>query len=491
MPKSSVSQFFSNVVSSGLGKASTVVFGLLCMLIYARWMSPADYGGFVLLQVMISLGLSFGEFGMDTVTTRFIAGTEDEVERRKIINTGYLFRVLCMAMISLVFFLFQEKLYELLGGKVPQQLLVYLPAFLLTEGLLSFFSYVLQGMLKFKTMAVINFTYGLTSLLLTIILVIPFNMGAYGLVWARLAPKLLCLILVVSAVKMTFKIEFDLEWFKKLFKFGIPLYGNRLLEFAYGRADTLIIGYYFGPSEIAIYEFARRIPESLEMLYIAFVDVYFPYITNLFSSKNLEKISNMVNHANRLTAVLGSLGVILAFGFGKWFFELVFSDQYLASVPPFVILMVALIFIALDSNLGYTLVAIGEPEKPLFINLFRFGIVFACYFVLIPRFQIIGAVVSSLIGLIMVNPVNVFFLRRRSVDVKMIVYVRSLLLLALGLIPYYIYGSNIPVAIIFLVIFIAGCWFSQAIRLEDIQLIQKETGAIVSRIKGRLNHEHV
>lgn len=489
MSKSSLSHFFSNVLSSGLGKVSTVVFGILCMLVYARWMSQEEYGGFVLLQVLISLGLSFGELGMDTVTTRFIAGTEDIRERRKIINTGIIFRALSMVLICILIFLFDDNLYQLMGGKVPQLLLLYLPAFLFVEGLLDYYAYILQGLLKFKSLAIINFTYGLTSLILTVILVIPLDMGAHGLVWARLVPNILCLIISIMAVQSGFRFEFDLEWFKRLFKFGLPLYGNKLLAFAYSRADTFVIGYFFGPAEIAIYEFARRIPESIEMLYTSFVEVFFPYITNLFSSKQFERISNMVNHANRLTAFLGGLAVILSFGLGDWFFRVFFSEQYLPSVPPFIALMVVLIFIALDSNMGYTLVAIGEQEKPLFINIIRFGIVLGSYFILIPMFQVVGAVIASLIGLAVVNPLNVFFLRRKQVEVSISAYVKPLFLLSLGLALYFVYESNIIIDLVFLVMFTVISFNSGILRREDLQLFQAEAGKLITRFNRRFSHE--
>lgn len=489
MPKSSLSHFFSNVLSSGLGKASTVVFGILCMLVYARWMSPEEYGGFVLFQVLIGLGLSFGELGMDTVTTRFIAGTEDVWERRKIINTGILFRAFSMVLICILIFIFQENINRFMGGKVPRLLLLYLPVSLFVEGLLEYYSYVLQGLLKFKDIAVISFIYGLTSFILTVILVIPFDMGAHGLVWARLLPNILCLVLSILAVQAGFRFEFDLDWFKRLFKFGIPLYGNKLLAFGYSRADTLIIGYFFGPTEIAIYEFARRIPESIEMIYSSFVDVFFPYITNLFSSRQFERISNMVNHANRLTGFLGCLAVILSYGLGDWFFLVFFSEQYLASVPPFIALMLVLIFIALDSNMGYTLVAIGEPDKPLIINIVRFGIVLGSYFILIPRFQVVGAVIASLIGLMVVNPLNVFFLKRKQVEASMSVYIKPLLLLCVGLALYFVYESNIIIDLIYFVMFAIISYNTGILRIEDIQLFQTEAGKLITRFKSKLSHE--
>lgn len=485
MSNSSLSGFISNIISSSLGKASTVVFGLFCMLIYARWMAPEDYGGFVLLQVLIKLGLTFGEFGIDTATTRFIASTEDVVERRKIVNSGLYFRALCMIVISLIVFLFQDNLYKILGGIIPKILLIYLPFMLLIEGLHAFYTRVLEGMLKFKILAIVSFVYGLSSLILTIVLVIPFNMGAHGLVWARLVPELLSLILSIAATRTKLLLEFDWNYFKKMFQFGIPLYGNNLLAFAYSRADTILISYFFGSVEVAIYEFARRIPESLEILYGSFKDVYFPYISKLYAGGFKQKVAETINHANRLTSFLGGLGVLLAYGFGEWFFLLVFSEKYLSSVPSFNILMVVLVFIALDSNLGYSLVAIGEPEKPLYINIFRFGVVFICYFLLIPRLNIVGAVLSSLIGLAIVNPINLFFIKRRLEQVRLDVYLKPLLLLAAGCSLYYLVSSNVLISLISIVVFIGGSYFLGTLRLADINIFRQEALKIQSRLTTR------
>lgn len=478
-----LTRFLSNVISSGLGRAFTVAFGILCLFIYARWIPAEEYGGFVLLQVLIGLGLYFSEFGIDTAVTRFIAGTEDPTERRVVVNTGLYFRALCILLISALIFVLQDSVYKLLGGNIPKELLVFLPFMLLIEGLLSFYSYTLEGLLNFKVLAWISFIYGLTSFILTAVLVIPFGLGAYGLVWARLAPKFLCLILTIFATKIPLRLELNWERLRKMIKFGLPLYGNNLLGYGYSRADTIIIGYLLGPAEIAIYEFARRIPESLEMLYNAFKDVYFPFIVNLYASGARDKVASMVNHANRLTCFLGGAATLLAFGLGEWFFRLAFSEQYLSSVPAFGVLMVVLIFIAMDANLGYSLVAIGDSDKPLYINLVRFVVVLACYFLFIPRFNVVGAALSALIGLAVVNPINVFFLRRRALQISATVYLKPLLLLTLGYLALFLFEQKLIITPIVFTVYMAASLLLGALRTEDVQMAYQEAFKIISRLK--------
>jgi O-antigen/teichoic acid export membrane protein len=483
MSDTSLSRFISNVFSSGLGRFFIVVFGVFCTIIYARWMPQDEYGGFVLLQILVSLGLTFGSFGMESVITRFIAATEDEEERQKIVNTGLLFILSCLSLTCILIFIFQDFFSQLLSGYIPKNLLVYVPILLLLEGTLSIFSFSLEGKQKFNILARMNFIYGLFSLILTILFVIYLKLGALGLVWARLIPEIITCTISILSVKVKINFRFDTEIFRKMFKFSIPLYGNNLLAFTYSRVDTIIIGIFFGPAQIAIYDFARRIPDSLEILFTAFNSAYFPYLTNIFTGGNKERTARTINYANRAICLIGGLLVLSAYGFGEWGFRLLFSEKYLVSVPAFNLLMIVLIFRVLDSNLGYSLIAIGQSDKPFFLNVIRFVIVFASYFLLIPRFGIIGAVLSSLIGLAAVNPLNAYCLQRQSIKIIMSEYMKPLLLMLLGCIPFYFLEYDLPLSFFIILLFCGACYLWNVLRIEDIKIIRDEVFRFIAKFK--------
>lgn len=100
------------------------------------------------------------------------------------------------------------------------------------------------------------------------------------------------------------------------------------MTFLFQRADTFIIGGFIGPAEIAIYEIARKIPESIESLYEAFRKVYFPFISDLFGQKKNQEATDMLNHSVRLIAVAGVFGILVAFFFGSEIITLLFSSGY-------------------------------------------------------------------------------------------------------------------------------------------------------------------
>ena len=150
------------------------------------------------------------------------------------------------------------------------------------------------------------------------------------------------------------------------------------------RADSFIIVAFLGAEQIAVYEIARKIPESIESMYDAFRKVYFPYISDLFAKNRTDLASEMLNHSLRLITFAGVLGTLIAFFFGNEIITLLFSGKYQDSALLFGFLMMLLTLNVIDYTLGYSLVAVGESNKPVLINPIKTGLNFLGYFLLIP-----------------------------------------------------------------------------------------------------------
>jgi O-antigen/teichoic acid export membrane protein len=64
-------------------------------------------------------------------------------------------------------------------------------------------------------------------------------------------------------------------------------------------------------------------------------------------------------------------GTLVAVVFGRDVIRLLFSETYLPCYVPFVLLMVGLVLKVTENTLGYSLVAIGDSDKPLIVNAVR------------------------------------------------------------------------------------------------------------------------
>jgi len=485
MPDSLLSRFISGTFFISLAKFVTVFLGFASMIIYARWIPEAEYGSFVLLQVIIGFAVSLSNLGTTTAAIKFIAGSEDERERYTLINSFLMFVAVMLIVSSVLILIFRNLIFQALGSALDSRFLIYLPLLLFIEGLLAGYGSVASGLFKFKLVSGVELTSSVSSIVITVVLVIWLGQGIMGVVWARVLSRLLSLLLGIWGLGLRPTLQVSYQKLKVLLKFSFPLFLNRILNFLFSRADTVIIGILLGPADIAFYEYARKIPESVNMMFESLLDVYYPYQSKLYANGEYKRVSSLLNHTNRLVTFLGALGALVAFGFGTVIYRTLFSERYLPSVPIFWVMMVGLIFTMLDSMLGYSLVGSGASDKPPIINVLRTIISFAAYFLLIPKVGAIGAALAGLISTMAVNPVNVLFLHRRYIVVNVLDYVKPLLILGacagvMRLLDSYGYPLYTAVIVLYFVTSYAFSVFTRG----DIQIALHETCNLWARVRA-------
>lgn len=475
MSDSLLSRFISGTFFISLAKFVTVFLGFASMVIYARWIPEAEYGSFVLLQVIVGFAVSLSNLGTTTAAIKFIAGSEDEQERYKLISSFLLFVAVMLIISSVLILVFRNLIFKALGSALDSRFLIYLPLLLFIEGLLAGYGSVASGLFKFKLVGGIELASSVSSIAITIVLVVWLGQGIMGVVWARVISRVLALLLGVWGLGLRPTLAISYQKLKALLRFSFPLFLNRILNFLFSRADTVIIGILLGPADIAFYEYARKIPESVNMMFESLLDVYYPYQSRLYSNGEYRRVSSLLNHTNRLVTFLGAFGALVSFGFGTVIYRALFSERYLPSVPIFWVMMVGLIFTMLDSMLGYSLVGSGASDKPPVINVLRTAISFAAYFLLIPKVGAIGAALAGLISTMAVNPVNVFFLYRRYINVNVLDYVKPLLILGacVGIMRLLdVYGYPLYIAVIVLYFFVS--YIFSVFTRSDVEIARNE-----------------
>jgi O-antigen/teichoic acid export membrane protein len=262
---------------------------------------------------------------------------------------------------------------------------------------------------------------------------------------------------------------------------------NYVMSFLFQRMDIFLIGILLGTAEVAFYEMARKIPDALTDLYGAFLGVYLPFASELADTGLNRKLTTVISSTARYTAFGTAWGALIAVAFGRTIIRLLFSDTYLPSVPVFWVLMVALVFLLIDSALGYALVAIGETNKPPINNLVRTFVSFACYFLLIPLLGPVGAALAGLIGLAAVNPLNVLFLHRKKVKVRVVAYLKPIALLGVFLLALLVPDlSDFLRIIIVLVMFPVASALLSVITARDIGAISGAAQVTALKIRSRL-----
>ena len=406
-----------------------MAFGLLTTAIIARRVPAAIFGEFVLMQVIASALSRVTSLGMTLSIARFVT-MEDEEGVATLINTTLSFQPLRILVVGASVILFRVALFKVFGLEADRTILIFILGFFVFESQRLVLEAILQGLFQFKAIAKSNLISSAVAFVLLVILVLVFKLGLIGLVYSRLAAFCLSDLYLFSCMPVKRRLKCDLQILKKLVKFGSPLQVNDVFSFLFGRLDTLVIGSLLGPTQIAYYELARKIPDSVGNLFNAYLSVFFSYLSRLLGRGERSEASDLVNHSARLVSFSGLAVAVVAACFGREIIELLFSAKFVSVAPTFVVLTVGVAVTYLDSTLGYALVAAGDSGKPAVINTVHAVVSIACLFLLVPRFGIIGAAISTLAGFIAVVPLVTLFLRRREVEIIPIDFIKPYLVFA-------------------------------------------------------------
>lgn len=484
---STLSRFISGTFSTGIGSLVMIITGFVGVMLAVRWVPAEEYGVFVLVQLIVGFMVGLTDLGLSLTVTQFISSKEDTAEKRLILNTSIIFRVVTALIGSILALLGKQVLFDFFGASLYTNLLIYVPIFILIESLLQLYQSVFEGLFQFKSIALIDFIISIANFLALLVLVGYFRLGIMGLIFVRLISRSIGLLFSFLTARVGFQFEFDLSKLKHMLRFGLPLYANYILDFIFNQAGTFLIGALLGPAQIAFYEIARKIPDSLEMLYNAFRQVYFPFLSRLFGTGRKEEASRLLNHSIRLITFFGVLGSLVAYLFGEEIIVLLFSNEYLPSVPAFYLLMLGLTITIIDNTLGYSLVAVGESNKPPLINIVRTIITLGSFALLIPPLGIVGAALSTILGTIIVNPINMYFLHRKKVSAKFSSFLKPIaIFLALYLPTYFWLPANWLLKISFFFLYGLLSYLFAVVTPQDIATLITEIKLLLkNRLKAK------
>ena len=263
---------------------------------------------------------------------------------------------------------------------------------------------------------------------------------------------------------------------KELATFGLPLQLNDILNFIFTRIDTLVIGVLLGPTDIAIYEVARKIPDSLRQLYEPFRSVYFAFSSKLFALGDRQRAAGLLNDSTRLVAFGSLFGAAIALLYGKDIIEMLFSAKYMLSAPIFVLLMLNLSASLVGNVLGNTLVTVGESGKPAVVNLFNtVGSLLGCV-LLTPVLGVAGAAIGTTFGTLTVYPPMMMYLRRR-IDARIMPYLKPMLIFcAWAALILLLQPASSLAKFGSIVLFLVACMLVSVVTRHDVMLLLEGTG---------------
>ena len=222
------------------------IFSWVVTFVVIRILVPEDYGIIEIATAMISLGIALG-----------VSGFSDVIVQKKTHDKQLCAQVLTIAVVfntSLFLFLFFSASAIAQWYKTPELTLVIqaLSINILLVSLTIVPAGILKREMNFKTLSICQLIQAMTNSTVTLTLAL-LEYAYWSIALGSLAGTIMFALLLNLITKAPIRLTLIFTGFKNYFHFGLFTIINRVLNFIFQKADSLIIGKILGISPLGIY----------------------------------------------------------------------------------------------------------------------------------------------------------------------------------------------------------------------------------------------
>ena len=396
--------FATNFLSLFSSNISSLLLGIITSLIVVRWLAPEGFGLKTVLTNFPILFVSFFEMGVRQSTIFFI-GTKRYAEDRifSSILTLWLFSSIIGLGIYFLMSLFQFK-------EIPIYLIsisaVYIPIMIGQ----SFLSGLLLGKNMIRKLAILTFAYSFLTPVITILFLIVFDWGVFGVLLASQLVLLFTLwyrlFLLKRELNLKFKFSFELEVIISLFKHGIFYAIAMFLTSNFKLIPVFLMNGNISNYDIGIYSAGMAFAMLLNRIIGSTYPIIFAKGVNI---SDHDDYSKKIQVLFRVMTPILVIGVLLLFFLLPFLLPIIFGNKYVDSILITQILLFGFLAFAIQSFFIMDIASKGKPFVTVKAVTPAFLICIILNYIGIRFYGNIGAAISTTIAL-MVSCICYFYI---------------------------------------------------------------------------------
>ena len=190
-------------------------------------------------------------------------------------------------------------------------------------------------------------------------------------------------------------IKLSLQHIRPLISYGAPVMATALPQTLNLRLDQLMMSSILPAQSLGLYVAAVSWSTASSFIFLALSQVLFPHISSLANREHqLQFIKRSVVLGSLLALLLTGLMLLIT----PAMVILFFGEKYRPAVPVALILAIACTFLNINQILSGVLRGLGYPKGVLFSEIVGLFITVGLLCLLLPKYQIVGAGMASLIA---------------------------------------------------------------------------------------------
>jgi len=399
---------------SFISLATASLSHLLLRIILGRTLGPSGLGVYTLVFTIYLFGMQFAGFGIGSGLSKYVAEFRDENHKvKEYILSGFYGSLINGFIITILLYLLSNFIavsifHNSEMGKLIKITALCMPFISIQKMVLG----TLNGLYRMKSYALISIIQNILVTLLSMYLVIVLNTKVEGAVWgfviATIITGLISIIFIkefISTISLSFSKSFkDLGWF------GFYYVLAQSIGMVNTQMGSIILGHFLDAEIVGYYAVATMIVSGIALIPNSVNTAVAPRITYIYGKREYKKTAKFIKRiALYVTLVIIFISILLVF-FGKTIIILLFKKEFLLAYSPLLILLIGYIIYSPIHSVDCALPSIGKMNLMYKISMLSaiFNVIFSI--VLIPKYGILGAALSTSISLIILSLFRLYFI---------------------------------------------------------------------------------
>src|SRR3954447_3127023 len=379
----------------GLGGLVSRILATLLLPLYTHYLPPGSYGRVELVTAATAGVAIFLQMGISSAFFRFYFDAKEHAEKLTVIRTSFWF-TMGMATLGLVLgVVFAVPIAHVLGlgghASLVRAGAVGLWAQTNYQQLTALFR-VEERSTQYAIASVANV---LITVVAMVLFVAVFQWGAVGLIVGNFTGTLCVYIVLLFYRSEQLGLQFDVELFRRMQKFGMPLVPAALALWAINFIDREFVIWFKGPAENGIYSVAVKVAGVITFAMFAFRTAWPAFAYSIEDDRDAKRtysfvLTYLLTFTSWLALALGALA--------PWWVRLLTDPRYQRAEKG-----VALLAFAGAVYAGYVVLAIGSGRaRKTQLNWVVTGagaaVNVGLNFWLVPHWGMVGAAVSTAVA---------------------------------------------------------------------------------------------
>ncbi len=399
-------EFSINFIGSLVGMALNYIW----LIILTRFLSPEDYGLFVLGQAVVNLALIFVLFGTNRALDRFIPFYQSAGEPGKT-------RTLLTRLFSLVLFLsLIVSVLVYLGADFISLTIFHKPGLpdvmaviVLSIPLLAFIQLVAYAFIGYKELRYSIYIQQFAAPLLYIVTGSAVFAAGYRLLgWTWMYIFSLGGAALLAAFFFLRHIGLPLQKVKRapvslseILNYSWPLSINSIMLLFMGQIDFLFLGYYRSSGEVGVYRVYIYLAVVLALVMQSFAKIYKPVISEKLARHHSSRVILIFKRVSKWIFIINAFGLTVFLLFGRDIIRIFFTEKYLMAPAALLILVGGRFINSTFGPEGMTLEAFGKTKLLMINSLIMVTANLGLDIWLVPKHGLYGAAIATAVSVIL------------------------------------------------------------------------------------------